>query len=378
MTSGFVLGKSPLLPVAAYTSQDWFDREQELIFGRSWQCIGVLSDLPNPGDYFTVQAGRNALFVVRGDDRRLRAFHNVCRHRGTQLLRASGQAQTGIVCPYHNWTYSINGDLLSVPQPECLKGLEFSERSLHPASVDSWNGLIFVHPDPDPPETLIGWLGDFPDKFGPHQPELLTETDPDIHEWRANWKIVVENYVDGYHLMHLHADTLSMYDHLKAQTSFHNRHFAFWEPPVEEFRQWLDRNRSWWLKHLAEDDYGAYVHMLWPCTGLVGMETSWSLFRIFPQGPELTRVEIRSWAEDYGTFGKLYNAMGSWSGGSGSGNDPLSSGDFMEEDSYACEQQQKGMHSPMFGVGASAERYEDGVLGFQRNVAAAMGVAVDA
>ena len=124
----------------AYTSQKRFDREQELIFGRSWQCIGVLSDLSQPGGYLTAQVGRNALFVVRGDDHRLRAFHNVCRHRGTQLLCATGQARTGIVCPCHNWTYSIHGELISVPQPDCLKGLNFGERGLHRASVDSWKG----------------------------------------------------------------------------------------------------------------------------------------------------------------------------------------------------------------------------------------------
>ncbi len=378
MSTDFVLGRTPLLPVEAYLSEEWFAREQELIFAPSWICIGVESDAAEPGDYLTAQVGRYGIFVVRGDDRRLRAFHNVCRHRGTQLLRATGSSQTGIVCPYHNWTYSINGDLVSIPQPECFPGLRLEERGLHAASVETWNGLLFVHPEPDPPQNLREWLGGFPDKFGPHRPALLTEVEPDVHEWDANWKIVVENYIDGYHLMHLHATTLDQYDHLAAQTGFLGRHFHFWEPPTPEYRKWLERNGAWRLAHLSAEDDGAYVHMLWPATGLVGLEFAWSLFQVIPLSATRTRIEVRNWSDGGGGgWSRLLSVLGG--GGKGKdGSDPLASGDFMQEDRYVCEQQQRAMRSPLFGVGASAERYEDSVRGFQRNVADAMGVSVDA
>ena len=83
----------PVLPVDAYISQDWFDQEQALIFSQTWQFGGFFEDVAEPGDYITVQAGLNNILVVRGLDQRLRAFHNICRHRGTQLLRTTGKAQ---------------------------------------------------------------------------------------------------------------------------------------------------------------------------------------------------------------------------------------------------------------------------------------------
>ena len=86
--------KQGLLPVEAYTSQAWFDWEQEELFGRTWNFAGMTSDLKGPGDYLTVQAGVHPIFVVRGQDHRLRAFHNICRHRGTQLLRAGRESRS--------------------------------------------------------------------------------------------------------------------------------------------------------------------------------------------------------------------------------------------------------------------------------------------
>ena len=116
--------RMPILPVAAYTSQEWFDREQERIFSRTWAFAGFAEDITEPGQYISVQAGLNSIFIVMGRDRRRRAFHNICRHRGTQLLRAVGQTQRAIVCPYHDWTYDLRGlsDLrpsegTGVPQP---------------------------------------------------------------------------------------------------------------------------------------------------------------------------------------------------------------------------------------------------------------------
>ena len=110
--------RMPVLPVEAYTSQAWFDREQEHIFSRTWQYAGLAEDVSEPGQFISVQAGLNNIFIVMGRDRRLRAFHNICRHRGTQLLRAVGKTQKAITCPYHDWTYDLEGNLISVPDRE--------------------------------------------------------------------------------------------------------------------------------------------------------------------------------------------------------------------------------------------------------------------
>jgi phenylpropionate dioxygenase-like ring-hydroxylating dioxygenase large terminal subunit len=124
------------LPVEAYTSQEWFDREQEQIFGTCWQFAGFVEDVAERGDVVTAQAGRFNIIVVRGEDTELRAFHNMCRHRGTQLLRTAGKSRTVITCPYHDWTYSLDGELIGVPQGrEEFACLDKSTLSLHGASV---------------------------------------------------------------------------------------------------------------------------------------------------------------------------------------------------------------------------------------------------
>lgn len=104
------------LPVEAYSSQEWFDNEQAKLFSKTWRYAGFVEDLNKAGDFITVQAGLNNIFIVMGEDKTLRAFHNMCRHRGTQLLRSVGKTQQSITCPYHDWTYNLKGELCSVPE----------------------------------------------------------------------------------------------------------------------------------------------------------------------------------------------------------------------------------------------------------------------
>ncbi|MEM7535553.1 MAG: aromatic ring-hydroxylating dioxygenase subunit alpha, partial [Chloroflexota bacterium] len=192
------------LPVEAYTSQAWFDQEQELIFSTVWQYAGFAEDITEPGQFISVQAGLNNIFIVMGRDRRLRAFHNICRHRGTQLLRAVGKTQRAITCPYHDWTYDLEGNLISIPEEEKeFPNIDKSCLGLKPASVDRWRGMLWVHPDPGA-GSIMGWFGEVEPYLGPHQVDNLVEypeakTTKDI---QANWKIVVENYIDVYHLAH--------------------------------------------------------------------------------------------------------------------------------------------------------------------------------
>ena len=235
--------KQGRMPIEGYTSQEWFDREQEQVFEKCWQFAGFIEDATEPGDYLTAQVGRYPLVVICGEDHRLRAFHNICRHRGTQLLRATGKAQKVVTCPYHDWTYSINGQLQHVPEKEQeFPNLDLSSICLHKASVETWRGMIFVHPQPDAP-SLIDWVKDTEPYLGPHQPDKLVEyvEGRTHHEIKANWKIVVENYIDGYHLAHLHSETLYMYDHSKIESRFVGPHFMFYEPLSPDYLDGIDK-----------------------------------------------------------------------------------------------------------------------------------------
>ena len=163
----------PVLPKEAYTSQEWYDKEQTLIFNKTWRFAGLIEDVKEAGDYITVQAGLSNILIVRGRDQRLRAFHNLCRHRGVQLLRAVGKKQKAITCPYHDWTYSLNGELINVPEEETeFPDIDKCKFHLHKASVDIWRGMIFVHSEAET-VPITRWFDGVWEKLGPHEPEKL-------------------------------------------------------------------------------------------------------------------------------------------------------------------------------------------------------------
>lgn len=365
------------LPIEAYTSQDWFNREQEHIFSKTWRFAGFAEDIKSAGDYISVQAGLNNIFIIKSFDGDLRAFHNICRHRGTQLLRGAGNGIKAITCPYHDWTYNLTGDLVAVPEhTDEFADIDKKCHSLKPASVAVWRSMIFVHPAPA--QDIEKWFASITPYLGPHKVDELVEY-PEAatrHEIRANWKVIVENYIDHYHLAHLHSGTLSMYDHSQATFGFHGPHFAFTEPLVAHYAKEIHKNAPYPLI-ISEDQLGAWVPMLFPALGLSETESTWSIFRITPLAPDLSRVETRTRIKDASvwSFGKqALKSARFWKGKMGGKyastdkNDPMASGDFMAEDIYACEQQQKSFQSPYFEVGPAAKHGEKPILDHQNLV----------
>ncbi len=382
----------PVLPREAYTDQAWFDREQRAIFSNTWAFAGFAEDIREPGDYKAVQAGQNNLLLVMGRDRRLRAFHNLCRHRGTQLLRAVGKAERALTCPYHDWTYDLEGNLISVPEQATeFPNLDRKCFGLHRASVDIWRSMIWVHPDPDA-GSIMRWFGEIEPWLGPHRPDELVEYEPARirHEVAANWKIVVENYIDAYHLARLHAGTLSMYDHARIQSGFVGPHFAFWEPLSPEYEADLENNAALPLiDHVPRHQMGAWVPMLFPSLGLAESECTWSTFHVIPVAPDRSIIESRTRLADVsswtfakqawtsaafwrrhirGKYGEEHRPPQGYGAEQAEGKDPLLSGDFFAEDNYVCEQQQKALASPRFSVGPTAEKGEKAVRQFQQLV----------
>ncbi len=356
------------LPVEAYVSQAWFEREQESIFSRTWCYAGFREDISEPGQYISVQAGLNNIFIVMGRDRRLRAFHNICRHRGTQLIRAVGKTQKALTCPYHDWTYDLEGNLVSIPDEEQEFGrIDKTCLGLKPASIDIWRGMLFVHPDQEP-ASIMEWFGGIEPHLGPHRVDELPEYTAarTSYEIQANWKIVVENYIDVYHLSHLHANTLHMYDHAKARYSWHGPHYVFWEPVSMNYGADIQKNAPEPLV-IPAAQAGAWVPMLFPGIGLAESETSWSTFIITPLGPDLTRVENRIRVANVPKWEFALQSLKSyafWSSNYGGKyapeesqekDDPLVTGDLTAEDIYVCEQQQKSLLSPYFEIGPAAQ-----------------------
>ena len=173
--------------------------EQDRIFRRTWQYAGHLGELAEPGSFVTSRAGTVPVVTVRGRDNELRAFVNVCRHRGYLLCDGAGKRET-LQCPYHAWTYDLDGSLRSAPRSETEPGFERDGLGLVPMLVDTWGPFVFVNPDPAGC-TLEEHLGALPGLVaeGGIDVDALVFYQRSEGEYEANWKVCVENYLECYH-----------------------------------------------------------------------------------------------------------------------------------------------------------------------------------
>ena len=202
-------GLEPTLHRDHYLSPALFAREQERIFWREWFCVGREEELAAPGDYAVKDVAGESILLVRTRDGRLAAHYNVCRHRGSQLVPAggSGRFAGGIRCPYHSWTYTLEGALRTAPFLEDSDGLARDELSLHPVGVDTWGGFVFVHLTPSEAErTLAEQLGGVPDRLRRYPLRELRVARRIVYELRANWKVMLENYNECYHCGPVHPE----------------------------------------------------------------------------------------------------------------------------------------------------------------------------
>lgn len=195
-----------MLPAAAYTEPAVFTWEQRHIFGRGWVCAGRSDQVPGPGDQRAETMGAGSVLLVRGEDGVLRAFANTCRHRGHELLPCgTATQQKVIICPYHSWTYSLNGRLRAAAgfkgQPEFVP----DDWGLAELPVTEWHGLVFVDSS--------GCAGPLGDSLGllaqlvaPYEPERLVVAGQHDYEVAANWKILTENYHECYHCPTIHPE----------------------------------------------------------------------------------------------------------------------------------------------------------------------------
>jgi Rieske 2Fe-2S family protein len=198
------------LPGECYTSAAVFAREREAIFGQLWHCTGRTSRLAAPGDYFLCDVAGESLIVVRGQDHVLRAFFNVCRHRGTRLCQADGgSVGETIQCPYHAWTYATDGRLVGAPHMQAVEGFDKADYPLHEAAIAESNGFVFVSVARDP-QPFADWFRpmlDRLDRFGLAALEVRHRV---RYEVEANWKLVFQNYSECLHCPVIHPELASL------------------------------------------------------------------------------------------------------------------------------------------------------------------------
>lgn len=194
------------MPGAFYTSQEQFEHEARTVLRTGWHCLGREDEIPEPGDFFTLQLLNEPLLVVRDDGGRIRVLANVCRHRGMPLAEGRGTTKR-FVCSYHAWAYGRDGALLRAPRMENA-GFDAKACRLPEHAVQLWNGFIYVNLSDDAAPFAHPELDSM---LGPYETAQFRLVHVAEEYWQTNWKCLVENFMEGYHLSVVHPQTLHGY-----------------------------------------------------------------------------------------------------------------------------------------------------------------------
>lgn len=198
------------VPLEPYNSQAFLEQERDKIFRRAWLVICREEELPSPGDFVTktIDLTKSPLIVARQKDSSVRAFYNVCSHRGTRLVSQSSGSGSRFICPYHRWTYKNDGQLVGVTDESTFFGLDKANCALTQVACDTWNGFVFINLDPEPTVSLAEFLGDLGSYMG-DIPFRYADTPVIIEaEIGANWKIVADAFLESYHIPFIHPNTI--------------------------------------------------------------------------------------------------------------------------------------------------------------------------
>jgi Rieske 2Fe-2S family protein len=199
-------GRSRMLPRAAYVDQAVFEWEQRQFFGGGWLCLGRSDQVPGPGDQRAEGTGAGGVLLTRDDDGVLHAFANTCRHRGHELLPCGASAsQAVVICPYHGWTFGLDGSLRAAAGFKNRPGFNASQWGLLELPVTEWHGLIFVDGSGQAPP-LSESLGTLDPLIAPYEMSRLVVAGTHEYEAAANWKILTENYHECYHCPSIHPE----------------------------------------------------------------------------------------------------------------------------------------------------------------------------
>jgi len=272
-----------------YHSTDVFEREKELIFHSTWQLACHESQLKNAGDYVCLQITDQSVFVIRAGGGELKAFFNVCQHRGHELLQGAGNTKKTIICGYHAWGYGIDGELRTARH--CLGKDDFDpcNFSLEPVRVEVAARFVFVNLDQHAP-SLQETAGDMFDDIKKHAPqwesvEVSTDYDIDGPDLAANWKILAENCLECYHCASSHPAFCDLIDMDTYQATVHGQ----WLRSYGELGK--SKNKAYDVDPDEPSQTAIYWH-LWPNTEIIVYpgEAAMTTFRLHPKSEQLTET----------------------------------------------------------------------------------------
>jgi len=195
------------LPPWCYTSQEFYQREIDKIFMRTWYYVGRVEEIANPGDWFAFDVTGVPIIIARGQDGEIRALSNSCRHRGARMVEGKGNTRA-FRCPYHSWTYDTTGRLRGAGGMDGVKNFALEDYGLPEVRIEHWGGFLFVNFSADAPD-LRAWLGDLDDRLGSYGLADLRMTRTTERILECNWKVFIENGMEEYHLPTVHRASIN-------------------------------------------------------------------------------------------------------------------------------------------------------------------------
>ena len=339
------------IPGAWYVDPHIAELEASSVFAGTWQLVGRIERVEKPGQFVTANIAGEPVVVVRGNDGVLRAFYNVCRHHAAAVVTEQcGQASI-LHCPYHGWNYGLDGSLKGMPEFDGVKDFDRQQNGLVPVKVETWEKFVFVNLDPEA-IALRDFLGGLVKRVAPLGVSRLHYFDTRSYDIACNWKVFVDNYLDGgYHVPHLHKGLSSVLDYKEYTIENEDRYCLQSSPMVsssEDAATGATRkgDRAWYFwqyPNLMINCYEAYMD-----TNLV-----------LPLDVDHCRVIFDFYFADVSEASRAYNQQSVAVGAR-----------VQDEDLGICESVQRGLKSRAYGAGRLSVRREAGEHLFHRLLAA--------
>jgi choline monooxygenase len=345
------LAEASTIPAPWYVDARIAELEAMAVFGKTWQLVGRVEQVDAPGRFVTANVAGEPIVVVRGSDDVLRGFYNVCRHHAAAVVtEPCGQASI-LHCPYHGWNYGLDGSLKGMPEFDGVKNFDRNQNGLAPVKVETWEKFAFVNLDPQA-VPLQDFLGGLVRRLAHLKVSKLHYFDRRVYDIHCNWKVFVDNYLDGgYHVPHLHKGLNSVLDYKEYTIENEDRYCLQSSPMVTSTADTVTGatrkgDRAWYFwqyPNLMIDCYEGYMD-----TNLV-----------LPVDVDHCRVIFDFYFGDVSEAHREYNQQSVAVGAR-----------VQDEDLGICEAVQRGLKSRSYGAGRLSVRREAGEHLFHRLLAA--------
>jgi choline monooxygenase len=345
------LSDARTIPGSWYTEARVWEHEKRSVFGRTWQVVARASQVERAGQYVTAQIGDEPIVVVRGNDRTLRAFFNVCRHHAAAVMTAPEGCAERLRCPYHGWTYGLDGQLKSTPEIDDTCNFDRAQNGLVPVRVEVWESFVFVCLADDAP-SLASDLGALVAQVAPLKLDELHFAERREYVLECNWKVFVDNYLDGgYHVPYLHKGLNSILSFKDYTIECFDR-FCLQSSPI-------DGNATGGETMTASVRKGqALYYWLYPNLMFNWYEGYLDTNLVVPMGMSRTKVIFDFYFADVSEASKARNTRS-----------VEVSERIQDEDHAICESVQRGLSSRAYGAGRLSARREAGENLFHRLLA---------